>query len=98
MWRNEEDVTGFRLSYEVPSVFTGWYPLTYMFGFQDGSIYEEVDLGIDLQELQICVNQGGDSSEQNFRGFKFLEYGSDNHITLSASCSNENWQTFDLES
>ena len=48
MWRNEEDVSGFRLTYEVPSDFTGWYPLTYMFGFQDGSIYEEVHLGMDL--------------------------------------------------
>ena len=63
MWRNEEDVSGFRLTYEVPSDFTGWYPLTYMFGFQDGSIYEEVHLGMDLQELQICVNQDGDVSE-----------------------------------
>ena len=48
-----------------------------MFGFRDGAIYEEVELAMDLQELQICVNTEGESSDLNFRGFKFLEYGTE---------------------
>ena len=46
---------------------------------------------MDLQELQICVNQEGDVSDQNFKGFKFLEYGDEIPKTISALCDEEQW-------
>ena len=69
-----------------------------MFGFWEGPIFESIEFGLDLEELQLCVNQEGEEIDQNFRGFKFLEYGSDQPITLGASCPDEQWQTIDLAS
>ena len=49
MWHYETGVSGFRMTFEVPSDFTGWLPYTLMFGFEDGPNKEELEIDHDLQ-------------------------------------------------
>ena len=51
MWHYGTDISGFRMTFEVPDDFIGWLPYTLMFGFQDGPNTAELDIDRELQEL-----------------------------------------------
>ena len=63
------------MTFEVPTVYSGWPAVTHLFGFSDETSHQEtVSINSDLIRLDICHDSSVFYPENDFEGFILHEY------------------------
>ena len=65
LWHYGTETSGFEVTFEAPPDYSYWEPITRMFGFNDGTSEEEIDLTYDLTQLDICVDKKSGDPDQD---------------------------------
>ena len=101
MWLWSDSTSGFTVTYNVPDdpKFENWPELTHHFGFQNGTENQQITFEKDFSEISICVDDHNSEQEQDFEGFKFLQYDEVAPIEIlptSSGCSDGTFKVLDM--